>query len=71
VKDCVIVEECLELSRQLRANAFARKCAFCTSNIDDYGDPGGGLHPILAAEFAAVNLTFTANLPWAVHEIQT
>lgn len=71
VKDCIIVEECLELTRQLRANGFARKCVFCTSNIDDYGDPGGGLHPILAAEFAAVNLTFTTNLPWAVHEIKT
>ncbi len=71
VKDCVIVEECLELTRRLRANGFTRKCVFCTSNINDYGDPGGALHPILAAEFAAVNLTFTANLPWAVHEIQT
>ncbi len=71
VKDCVIVEECLELTRQLRANGFARKCAFCTSNMEDYGGPGGGLHPSLAAEFAAVSLTFTANLLWAVHEIKT
>jgi hypothetical protein len=71
VKDCVIVEECLELTRQLRANVFARKCVLCTSNMDDYGGPGGGLHSTLAAEFAAVGMTFTANLPWAVHEIQT
>jgi hypothetical protein len=71
VKDCVIVEECLELTRQLRASGFGRKCVFCTSNLADYGGPGGGLHPTLAADFAAVSLNFTTNLPWAVHEIQT
>lgn len=71
VKDCVIVEECLELTRQLRTNGFARKCVFCTSNLDDYGGSGGGLHPTLAAEFAAVGLAFTAKLPWAIHEIKT
>jgi hypothetical protein len=71
VKDCVIVEECLELTRQLRANGFARKCVFSTSNMNDYGGPGGGLHPILAAEFAMVSLAFTADLPWAIHELQT
>jgi hypothetical protein len=69
VKDCVIVEECLELTRQLRAHGFARKCVYCTSNKDDYGAPGSGLHPILAAEFATAGLVFTANLPWAVHEV--
>ncbi len=71
VKDCIIVEECLELARQLRANGFARKCVFCTSNMDDYGEPGGKLHPTLAADFAAVGMIFTANLPWAIHEVQT
>jgi len=67
VKDCVIVEECLELTRQLRANGFARKCVFCTSNTKDYGLP----HPALAADFVAVGLVFVTNLPWAVHEIKT
>src|SRR5262249_11064652 len=67
MKDCVIVEECLELTRQLRANGFARKCVFCPSNSNDYGAP----HPTLATDFAAVNLTFTTNLPWAVHEVRT
>jgi hypothetical protein len=67
MKDCVIVEECLELTRQLRGNGFVRKCVFCTSNTNDYGPPD----PILAADFIAVNLTFTTNLPWAVHEVQT
>ena len=67
MKDCVIVEECLELTRQLRANGFARKCVFCTSNTNDYGHPD----PNLATDLLAANLTFTTNLPWALHEIQT
>jgi hypothetical protein len=67
MKDCVIVEECLELTRQLRANGFTRKCVFCTSNTNDYGHPD----PNLAVDLLAINLTFTSNLPWAVHEIQT
>jgi hypothetical protein len=71
VKDCVIVEECLELTRQLRGNCFAPKCVFCTSNTEDYGVPGVVPHPVLAAEFAQIGLRFTTNLPWAVHEIQT
>jgi hypothetical protein len=69
VKDCVIVEECLELTRQLRANGFTSKCVFCTSNTKDYGEPGGKLHPILDTEFVAIDLLFTSNLPWAVHEV--
>jgi hypothetical protein len=67
MKDCVIVEECLELTRLLRANGFARKCVFCTSNTNDYGNPD----PDLAADLLAVNLTVTTNLPWELHEIQT
>lgn len=53
MKDCVIVEECLELTRQLRANGFAKKCVFCTSNTNDYGNPD----PNLAVDFLAANLT--------------
>lgn len=67
MKDCVIVEECLELTRLLRANGFTKKCVFCTSNTNDYGPP----HPNLATDFAAVQLTFTSGLAWAVHAIQT
>jgi hypothetical protein len=61
------VEEYLELTRQLRANGFAKKCVFCTSNVNDYGNP----HPDLAPDFAAVNLTFTSNLNWAMHQLTT
>ena len=37
------------------------------SNTNDYGNPD----PTLAADLLAMNLTFTTNLPWALHEIQT
>ena len=49
VKDCVIVEERLEVTRQARALGFAKKGVLCTSNRDDYGGPTGGLHPTLAS----------------------
>lgn len=70
VKDCTIVEECLELCTQLRAAGFDRKLAFCTSNTDDYCE-GGRLHSRLAVDFAAVKLGFVTSLPWAVRELIT
>lgn len=68
-KDCVILEECLELTRQLRANAYVGKCIFCSSNSRDYGEQGADLHPILANEFATMDLQFATNLPWAVRDL--
>jgi hypothetical protein len=69
VKDCAIIEEFLAVCRRLHGTGFARKRAFCTSNTADYCEVGKGLHPTLATEFASCNLSFTTNLPWAVHEI--
>ena len=71
VKDCAIVEECLEVSRPLHAAGFAKKRVFCTSNVNDYCDATKALHANLAAEFAAVGMGFTKDLPWAVHEVKT
>ncbi len=71
VKDCAIIEECLEVCRQLKSAGFSKKRVFCTSNTDDYCDASKKLHSALASEFASVGLGFTKNLPWAVHEIQT
>ncbi len=71
VKDCAVVEECLEVSRRLLAAGFTRKRVFCTSNVNDYCDATRTLHSNLTAEFAAVGITFTKDLPWAVHEIKT
>jgi len=69
VKDCTIVEECLEVCRLLGAAGFTRRLVFCTSNTADYCE-GKNLHPAIAVDFAAVGLTFTTNLPWAVHELK-
>jgi hypothetical protein len=69
VQDCTIIEECFAVSRRLQVSGFARSRVFCTSNTKDYCDVGKGLHSTLAIEFAACDLTFTTNLPWAVHEI--
>lgn len=67
-KDCVILEESLAVCQRLQAAGFERKRVYCTSNTDDYCE-SKRLHPALAVEFAAVGLTFTTNLPWAVSEI--
>jgi hypothetical protein len=69
VKDCAIIEELLAVCRRLHSAGFAQKRAFCTSNTADYCEVGKGLHPMLATEFASCDLSFTTNLPWAVHEI--
>ncbi len=67
IKDCTIIEECLEVCRQLRAAGFNKKLVYCTSNTNDYCDPNKDLKTSLAAEFASFNLEFASNLPWAVH----
>jgi hypothetical protein len=69
VKDCAIIEECLAVCGLLRAAGFTGKRVFCTSNTEDYCEAGGKPHPSLANEFTVNQLTFTTNLPWAIHEI--
>jgi hypothetical protein len=71
IKDSTIVEECLEVCRLLHAASFPRKRVFCTSNTDDYCDATKALHPSLDADFRAVGLVFTKELPWALHELKT
>jgi hypothetical protein len=67
-KDCTILEEYLAVCGILQAASFTEKLVFCTSNTKDYGGIGG-LHPQLAADFAAVGLRFTSNLPWGFHDV--
>jgi hypothetical protein len=69
VKDCAIIEEYLAVCRGLQAAGFAKKRVFCTSNTDDYCDPGKKLHANLAVEFSNVGLVFSTNLNWAMHEV--
>jgi len=71
VKDSVIVEEYLEVCRQLQSSGFSRKRVFCTSNTKDYCDSSKVLHANLDGEFTAVGLSFTSSLHWSVHEIAT
>jgi hypothetical protein len=69
LKDCVIFEECLEVTRQLRAAGFSRPCVFCTSNTRDYGKPEDNGIP----EFSdpGLNLAFTTTLSWARSQLTT
>jgi hypothetical protein len=67
-KDCTILEEYLAVSRRLHAAGFPKKKVFCTSNTNDYCD-AGGLHGVLAAEFAPIGLRFTSNLGWGFHDV--
>ncbi|MBX9627000.1 MAG: hypothetical protein K2X82_24575 [Gemmataceae bacterium] len=66
LKDGTIFEEYLEFSRRLRGMGYLRKLVFCSSNTDDYCDPGVIPHPDVAADCAAVGLAFTTTLPRAV-----
>ncbi|HQU45343.1 MAG TPA: hypothetical protein PK867_21180 [Pirellulales bacterium] len=67
-KDCTILEEYLAICQILQAAGFVKKRVFCTSNTNDFCE-AGALHPLLAADFAAVSLRFTSNLPWGFHDV--
>ena len=69
VKDCVILETCLEVTRQLRSAGFSRPCVFCTSNTKDYGKPEEGRIPEFSD--ASLNLVFTTTLSWARSQLTT
>lgn len=69
VQDCTSLEECLAVCQLLQQRGFARKRVFCTSNTSDYCEPNGRLHAGLGLELSAVELTFTTNLNWALHEL--
>jgi hypothetical protein len=71
IKDSTITEECLEVSRRLHRLGLSQKRVFCTSNVADYCERGSSsVHRSLAADFAAADLHFAANLPWALNEIK-
>jgi len=70
LEDCTIFEEYLQVCRHLRAGGFAGRAVFCTSNTEDYCAPGFTPHPEIAADCAAVGLSFTSTLPWALSELK-
>ena len=69
LKDCLILEECLELCRRLAIAGFGSRRVFCSSNINDYLDHTRQLHANLLSEFQHAQLQFTSDLPWALHEL--
>jgi len=65
MKDCVIFEHYLALSRRLRGAGFVPALVFVSSNTTDYGSPGH-LSPFLEGDLAASLLQYVTNFAWAV-----
>ncbi len=68
LQDCIILEEYLEVCRQLQIAQFSKKKVFCSSNLRDYQE-GKNLHPTLQVEFESAGLEFTNALHWAANEL--
>jgi hypothetical protein len=65
-KDSVIVEHAIELSNQLRVGGFAQPCVFVSSNTSDFASPSStAVHPHLAADFTAAQLSYAISLEHA------
>jgi hypothetical protein len=70
LQDSIIVEECLELVRLLRAGGFAEIAVFLSSNSDDFcEDDKKTLHADLAADFTAVDLQYARIWPEAANRL--
>jgi len=67
----MLLEEYLELTRQLRAARFEMPVVLLTSNTNDFGGGAGGptLHPRLAAEFDPLGIGFTCTWGHAAREL--
>jgi hypothetical protein len=62
VKDCVIIENYLQLIMRARVQGLAEKALFLTSNTADYADATSrGLHLDLAADFGNAALDFATD----------
>jgi hypothetical protein len=70
IKDSTILEECLEVCRNLRKAGFADKLVYCTSNTTDYCQAGNNLHTQILADFSPLDVRFVTSLPWAVSELE-
>jgi hypothetical protein len=69
-KDCVVIECYLSLASQLRAQHFAGRIVFLTTNKNDYSDPiTKSLHSDLVPEFTAMNMTYATNFQMAEHQL--
>jgi hypothetical protein len=71
-KDAVILEHALEATRQLRAAGFLGACIFTSSNTSDFAAPKStALHPLLAPDFAPLNLLYATSLTHAETHLLT
>ncbi len=67
MKDCVIIENYLQVIGKVRTNGFQRKALFLTSNTADYAEgPSFRLHPDLVSSFSSVSLGFQINFESAL-----
>jgi hypothetical protein len=72
MKDSMNLEQCLELSAQLRDAGFARPRVFVSSNTNDFAETSTSskLHSDLQAEFGAVSLEYFPSLRAAVGSLR-
>jgi hypothetical protein len=71
VKDAIILEHALELSRRL-GSVFAASRYFVSSNTNDFADsPLSRLHPNLRSDFATASLEYAPSLSDAVTQLRT
>ncbi|NDV28156.1 PIN domain-containing protein [Desulfovibrio sp. JC010] len=68
IKDCIIYEHCLELSRQLRKNGFNKNLIFHTSNTKDFCDSNQPKQKI-KEEIDVLDIKLCTDWSWAHHSI--
>ena len=70
MKDCVVIETYLDAARQLRSAGHKAPIVFVSSNTKDYAVTTGSLlKPDLAAEFAALSMSYAPNLAAAKFQL--
>lgn len=68
MKDCVIIENYLQLIRAVRVEGLTTKAVFLTSNTSDYTQ-GSTIHPDLSDDFQRITLEFATNYAQARYSI--
>ncbi len=67
IKDCILIEEYLELAQQLYSAQFTYPLVFISSNTKDFCTNDKQLHPDLVKEFTPVNLQYCKVWNHAAH----
>lgn len=70
IKDCVVIEAYLEVAGYLRSAGLDAPIVFISSNTKEYYEPGTNRLPAdLAADFAAVGMSYAPNFGAALHAL--